>query len=118
MVATREKTLAQDDLDRLISQHELASLYVDDGAAKKAAMLLSRVTTISENLLAQDHPFRLTSQYNPSMAYIANSQTEEATALLEHIVAMREMSGLNCPDSLCAVAYIYLEKGQAGKVYK
>ncbi|KAF1813258.1 kinesin light chain [Eremomyces bilateralis CBS 781.70] len=72
----RDRNLAEDDADRLASQHALAGAYQANGQVKEAVDLLERVVAIrAEHALAG--------------AYEANGQVKEAVKLLESVVALK-----------------------------
>ncbi|KAL8722147.1 MAG: hypothetical protein Q9181_007550 [Wetmoreana brouardii] len=83
-----EEKLAEDDPDRLTSQHELACAYQANGQIDKAIKLLEHVVNIQEKL-AKDHPARLVSQHTLARAYQAGGRIDEAVKLLEHVVKIR-----------------------------
>lgn len=58
----RDRNLAEDDADRLSSQHELAGAYQANGQIKEAVQLLEHVVRIRADVLAEDHPDRLLSE--------------------------------------------------------
>ncbi|KAI9691238.1 MAG: hypothetical protein M1822_008858 [Bathelium mastoideum] len=84
----REQNLAEDDPDRLASQHELARAYQANGQVQKAVELLEHVVAIGTKVLVEDHPSRLASQHELARAYQANGQVQKAVELLEHVVAI------------------------------
>ena len=85
----REQNLAEDDSDRLSSQHELAGAYEANGQVQKAVKLLEHVVAIQTKVLAEDHLNRLASQHELARAYKANGQVQKAVELLEHVVAIK-----------------------------
>ena len=74
VVAVRERTLAEDHLDRLASQHVLAMVYRSDGQIQRAVTLLEQVVAVQERTLAKDHPLRLASQHELAIAYQADGK--------------------------------------------
>ena len=66
----RVRELAEDDPDRLTSQHKLASAYLENRQIDKAIELLEHVVEVQKKL-AEDHPDRLTSQHELACAYQA-----------------------------------------------
>ncbi|KAL5362310.1 kinesin light chain [Aspergillus floccosus] len=82
------KNLAQNNADRLASQHELAIAYEANGQVKGALQLLEHIVAIKSELLTEKHPNRLASEHELAIAYQANGQVKEAVKLLEHIVAI------------------------------
>ncbi|KAF2269765.1 TPR repeat protein [Lojkania enalia] len=84
------KTFVKSNLDRLLSQHVLATAYQANGQIKEAVQLLEGVVAIRQKVLAEDHPERLASQHNLATAYQANGQIKEAVQLLEGVVAIRQ----------------------------
>ncbi|RAK89252.1 TPR repeat protein, partial [Aspergillus costaricaensis CBS 115574] len=52
----RDGGLAQDNADRLLSQHELAIAYEANGQVKEAVKLLEHVVAIRSEVFAEDHP--------------------------------------------------------------
>ncbi|KAL6407229.1 Nephrocystin-3 [Ilyonectria robusta] len=87
-----EISLADDDPDRLTSQHELARAYQANGQVKEALELLQHIVAIEAISLAEDHPSRLASQHGLARAYQANGQVKEALKLLQHVVAIQAIS--------------------------
>jgi tetratricopeptide (TPR) repeat protein len=85
----RDRNLAQDDADRLASQHELARAYLTNGQIKEAVKLLEYIIALQAKIFAEDHPDRLVSQYVLAGVYLANGQVKEAVKLLENIVVIQ-----------------------------
>jgi tetratricopeptide (TPR) repeat protein len=85
-----KKRLEEEHSDRLVSQHELARAYLEDGQIKKAVELLEYIVAVRERILRRKHPDRLTSQHELARAYLADGQIKKAVELLEYIVAIRE----------------------------
>jgi len=90
VVQIRETKLAEDNSDRLTSQHELARAYQSNGQVQEAVELLQHVVQIEETKLAEDHPDRLASQHELAAAYHANGQVQKAVKLLQHVVQIQE----------------------------
>ncbi|KAL8973870.1 MAG: hypothetical protein Q9197_001888 [Variospora fuerteventurae] len=90
VVQIREQTLAEDNQDRLSSQHQLGRAYLDNGQVEKAVVLLELVFQIREQTLAEDDPDRLASLHTLARAYQANKQVEKALVLLEHVSQIGE----------------------------
>jgi tetratricopeptide (TPR) repeat protein len=84
----RDRNLAQDNADRLLSQHVLAGAYQANGQVEKAVKLLEHVVAIRADVLAKDHPDRLASQHELACAYQANGQVKESIQLLERVIAI------------------------------
>jgi tetratricopeptide (TPR) repeat protein len=118
----RDRNLAQDNADRLASQHELASAYHANGQVRKGVKLLEYVVAIESGVLAEDHPSRLASQHELAGAYRANGQIKEAVKLLEYVVAIE--SGVlaeDHPDRLASqheLARAYQANGQVKEAIK
>jgi hypothetical protein len=72
IIKASEPTLAEDYLNRLHLQHNLAGAYRVNGQVKEAVLLLKRVVKIRKQTLIKDHPDRLASQYILAGAYRAN----------------------------------------------
>ncbi|KAH7115657.1 P-loop containing nucleoside triphosphate hydrolase protein [Dactylonectria macrodidyma] len=89
VVAFRRRTLSEEHLDRLASQHILARAYRADGRVKEAIKLLEHVVAIQRRTLSEEHPDRLASQHELARAYQADGRAKEATKLLEHVVAIQ-----------------------------
>lgn len=89
LVESQARELAEDDLDRLNSQHELAMAYRENGQINEALELLEHVVKVKKKL-AEDHPDRLASQYELATTYRANGQVDKAVELLEYIVKIKE----------------------------
>ncbi|KAH6673515.1 hypothetical protein B0J14DRAFT_50159 [Halenospora varia] len=90
VVKIHKTTLAEDHLDRLASQHELASAYHANGQVKEAVDILEQVVKIQETTLAENHPDRLASQHELACAYHANGQVKEAVDILEQVVKIHK----------------------------
>ena len=100
VVKVREK-LAEDDPDRLASQHELAGAYGANGQIDDAVKLLEHVVKVQEKL-TEDHSDRLTSQHALAGAYRANGQIDDAVKLLKHTVKVREKLAEDHPNRLAS----------------
>ena len=85
----RDRNLAKDHTDRLLSQHQLAIAYEGNGQVKEAIELLESVVVIQTEVLAEDHRSRLASEHELATAYQANGQVKEAVELLEHVVTIK-----------------------------
>ncbi|KAL7901865.1 hypothetical protein HDV63DRAFT_68241 [Trichoderma sp. SZMC 28014] len=92
VVAIREKNLAEDNPDRLASQHALAGVFKANGQTKEAMTLLEHVVTIEEKSLAEDHSSRLASQLLLATLYFDDGQAKEARQLVEHVVAIQQIT--------------------------
>ncbi|KAH8685436.1 kinesin light chain [Tricladium varicosporioides] len=112
----RDRNLAQDNTDRLLSQHVLAGAYQANGQVKEAVTLLERVVAIQAEVLAEDHPSRLASEHELARVYQANGQVKEAVTLLERVVAIEaEVLAEDHPDRLASeheLARVYQANGQ------
>ncbi|RYC79478.1 hypothetical protein BFJ63_vAg17637, partial [Fusarium oxysporum f. sp. narcissi] len=87
VVAVREKALAEDDPERLASQHALAGAYLADKQVKKAIKMLEGVVAIKEKALAEDDPERLASRHELARAYLGDEQVKKAIGIFEGVVA-------------------------------
>ncbi|KAH7459269.1 hypothetical protein FOMA001_g20123 [Fusarium oxysporum f. sp. matthiolae] len=87
VVAVREKALAEDDPERLASQHALAGAYLADKQVKKAIKMLEGVVAIKEKALAEDDPSRLASRHELARAYLGDEQVKKAIGIFEGVVA-------------------------------
>ncbi|KAF9884961.1 hypothetical protein FE257_000871 [Aspergillus nanangensis] len=118
----RDRNFAQDNMDRLASQHVLAGAYEANGQVKKAVQLLEHVVAIRLKALAEDHPDQLASQHALAGAYKANGQVKEAVQLLEHVVAIRsKVLAEDHPDQLSSqyeLAIAYEANGQVKEAVK
>ena len=85
----RKDNLAEEDPNRLASQHELATAYQADGQIKKAVELLEHVVSVRTRILSEQHHDRLSSQHELAYAYQADGQIKKAVKLLEHVVIVR-----------------------------
>ena len=121
VVAIAERLLPPDHPDILISQHDLAIVYLSHGKFKAAIELLEHAVKV-RNVLAEDHPNRLASQHELARAYEADGRTKEAIKLLEHIVTIEEQSLLeDHPDRLAsqhALAGAYEADGRTKEAIK
>ncbi|KAH9207726.1 hypothetical protein DL95DRAFT_415366 [Leptodontidium sp. 2 PMI_412] len=116
VVKIRETTLAEDDPNRLASQHALAMAYKANGQVEEAVALLEQVVKIKEATLTETHPDRLVSQHLLAVVYEANGQVEEAVVLLKQVVKIKETTLAEThPDRLVsqyALAMAYEANGQ------
>jgi tetratricopeptide (TPR) repeat protein len=107
--------LAEDNPDRLSSQHELAKAYLEDGQVQEAVKLLEQIVRVQETL-AEGHPDRLESQHELGRAYYQDGQVQKAVELLEHVVEIEgKLLAEGHPDRLASqheLARAYLERGQ------
>lgn len=79
-------SLPQDNLVRLMSQHELALAYRLTGQTEEAIALLEHVVKVRVTILTpHHHSSRLASQRALAELYRANGQVEEAVALMAKI---------------------------------
>jgi len=110
--------LHENDMNRLVSQHDLAGVYLSDGQVQKAVNLLEHVVAMGE-VLPEEHPFRLASQHELARAYKRDGQLRKAIELLEHVVAVQEKKlTKEHPDRLTsqhALAMAYKADGQVQK---
>ncbi|KAI1118919.1 hypothetical protein F5Y14DRAFT_438398 [Nemania sp. NC0429] len=90
IVAIEKKTLAEEDHNRLASEHELARAYLDNQQTGEAIQMLEHVVAIRKKTLAEEDPSRLASEHELARAYLNNQQTREAIQMLEHVVAIRK----------------------------
>jgi tetratricopeptide (TPR) repeat protein len=107
---------AEDQPERLVSQHELARAYAANGQVKEAITLLERVTTIQARTLPEDHHHRLASQHELARAYAANGQVKEAIVLLDQVTTIPDRTlAEDHPDRLASqleLASAYEANGQ------
>ncbi|KAJ4293464.1 hypothetical protein N0V90_008747 [Kalmusia sp. IMI 367209] len=119
VVKVQEATLKETHPDRLVSQHDLANAYKDNGQVKKAVLLLEHVVKIQEATLKEIDPKRLASQHALACAYDEAGQTEKAIALLEYVVKVKgnilEETHPNRLASQHALATAYNRDGQTKK---
>jgi tetratricopeptide (TPR) repeat protein len=99
--------LAEDDLDRLSSEHELGMSYEANGQIEDSVRLLEHVVKVRDATLAETHPDRLASQHQLSVSYWANGQIDDAIRLLEHVVKVRDatLAGAH-PDRLASEGWL------------
>ncbi|KAL9088207.1 MAG: hypothetical protein Q9165_006334 [Trypethelium subeluteriae] len=116
----RDRNLAEEDPDRLASQHALAVVYRANGQIKEAIQLLEHVVAIQARL-PEDHPDRLASQHALAVVYGANGRIKEAIQLLEHVVTIKAKLPEDHPDRLAsqqALAFAYEANGQIEEAVK
>ncbi|KAH6996005.1 hypothetical protein BKA56DRAFT_144505 [Ilyonectria sp. MPI-CAGE-AT-0026] len=110
------QTLAEDDNQRLSSQHILGMVYRGHGQVKESIKLLEYVVAIKARKLTEEDPNLLASQHELARAYTANGQVKEAIQLLEHIVAIEaRILAEEHPDRLASqhnLAGAYKSNGQ------
>jgi tetratricopeptide (TPR) repeat protein len=120
----------EDGNSRLMSEHTLASTYLeytlasaylDDRQTKKAIEILEHIVAVRRTLEDEDKT-RLTSEHELARAYLDNGQIKEAIGILEHIVAVAERtlakedySRLTAEHTLASA---YLDNGQTKKAIK
>ncbi|KAL9017496.1 MAG: hypothetical protein Q9185_005162 [Variospora sp. 1 TL-2023] len=119
VVQIREQTQAEDNPDRLSSQHQLGRAYLENGQVEKAVVLLELVVQSEEQILAENDPDRLISQHELATAYLQSGQVEKAVVLLELVVQFSEQTlAEDNPNRLASqheLARAYQANGQAEK---
>ena len=98
---SRARRLAEDDVDRLHTEHDLAVAYQQNGQLGEAIDLLEHIIKVQEKLV-EDHPDRLTSQHELARAYTDNNQIKEAVDLLEHVVRVGKKLAEDHPNRLAS----------------
>jgi Tfp pilus assembly protein PilF len=114
---TKQGASAEDNSDRLTSQHQLAHAYLANGQITEAVETLEHVMKVREKL-AEDHPSRLASQHALAGAYKANGQISRAVETFEHVVKVREKLAEDHPDRLTSqyeLASAYKANGQISR---
>ncbi|KAI0102805.1 TPR-like protein [Nemania sp. FL0031] len=125
IVAIEQRTMAEEDHDRLASEHELARAYLNNNNPQvgKAIAILECIVAIEQRTLAEEDQNRLASKHELARAYLNdnNPQVGKAIAILEHIVAIRQRTlaeeNRNRLASEHELAYAYLADNnpQVGK---
>lgn len=115
----RSENFAATDDDRLVAQHSLGSIYVDDGQAQRSIKLLEDVVNVEKKKFPHEHPSRLASQHQLAEAYAENGKVKKAIDLLEVVVGIREkVLAHDHPDRLASqhgLAMAYVKNGEAKK---
>jgi tetratricopeptide (TPR) repeat protein len=114
---TKQGASAEDNSDRLTSQHQLAHTYLANGQITEAVETLEHIVKVQEKL-AEDHPSRLVSQHELARAYLADGQITKAVETLEHVVKVQEKLSEDHPSRLAsqhALARAYQDNGQITK---
>lgn len=108
-----EKTLGENDPDRLGNLNDLGDLYRENGKTKKAIALLWMVVKAWQEL-GEDYSGDLhTSQHDLASALLDDSQNKEAIMLLENVVIIKEkLLSEDDPDrrsseQLLGIAYLW-----------
>jgi tetratricopeptide (TPR) repeat protein len=86
----RKERFAEEDKSRLMSEHELASAYLDDRRITEAIEMLEHVVAVRKRTLAEEDHSRLASEQVLASAYLNDRRITEAIEMLEHVVAVRK----------------------------
>ncbi|KAF4457801.1 kinesin light chain [Fusarium austroafricanum] len=78
------------DHNRLESEHELASAYLNDRRIEGAIEILEHVVAVRKETLDEKDQDRLASEHELASAYLNNRRIEGAIEILEHVVAVRK----------------------------
>ncbi|KAI9731883.1 MAG: hypothetical protein M1834_004334 [Cirrosporium novae-zelandiae] len=81
-----QKGLSEDNLIRLVLEHELSKVYLKNGKTKQAIELLENIIQIQKMNLPKNNPNRLGSEHMLACAYYKNGQVKDAIQLFEHVV--------------------------------
>ena len=82
--------LNEKDHDRLTSEYELASAYLDDRRIKEAISIFEHVVAVKKRTQAEEDYNRLTSEHELARAYLNDRRIKEAISIFEHVVAVRK----------------------------
>ncbi|KAK7928811.1 hypothetical protein PG985_005809 [Apiospora marii] len=88
VVEVRKTTLDEKDHSRLVSEHELARVYLSARRIPDAIEILEHVVEVRKMTLDEKDHSRLTSEHALAMAYLDDSQAQKAVDLLEHVVTV------------------------------
>lgn len=110
-----QKTLDENDSDRLKNLRNLGEAYQKDGQANKAVALLEKVVKAEEEL-GEEHDDLLRAQNGLASSMCDGGQIKEGIALLEKVVKIRQrLDPEDNPDRLASqheLAVAYLQDGQ------
>jgi tetratricopeptide (TPR) repeat protein len=85
----RTAYFAEDDHERLASEHWLASGYHVNRRIKEAIGMLERVVNIRRRILPKDDQSRLLSERDLASAYLDDRRIKEAISIFEYIVEIQ-----------------------------
>jgi tetratricopeptide (TPR) repeat protein len=86
----RREHFTEDDDSRLMSEHALASVYLDDGRIKEAIKILEHIVAVEKRTLADEDHDRLASEHELARAYLNDRRIKEAIEIFEHVVAVEK----------------------------
>jgi hypothetical protein len=78
VVAVEKRTLADEDYSRLMSEHALASAYLDDRRIKEAIEIFEHVVAVRKRTLADEDHSRLASEHGLASAYLDDRRSKKA----------------------------------------
>ncbi|KAJ8133016.1 hypothetical protein O1611_g607 [Lasiodiplodia mahajangana] len=94
IVDIQQRTLAEEDEDRLTAEHRLGCAYLESSnlQVSKAIAIFEKVVAIRQRTVAEEDGNRLAAEYGLACAYLQGNdlQVRKAIALLEHIVDVRK----------------------------
>jgi tetratricopeptide (TPR) repeat protein len=86
----RQGELEETNERRLLSEHELASAYLNNRQITEAISILKRIVEIRKETLDERDHSRLASEHELARAYLDNRQITEAISILKRIVEIRK----------------------------
>ncbi|KAF4951691.1 hypothetical protein FGADI_7285 [Fusarium gaditjirri] len=86
----RQSLHSETDHIRLLSEHALASAYLNDRRIKDAIRIFEHVVEVQKETLDEKDHSRLTSEHELASAYLDNRRIKDAIRILEHVVAVRK----------------------------
>ncbi|KAH8646409.1 P-loop containing nucleoside triphosphate hydrolase protein, partial [Tricladium varicosporioides] len=112
----RREHFTEEDDSRLLSEHELASAYLDDRRIKEAIEIFEHVVAVQKRTLADENDSRLTSEHELARAYLGDGRIKEAIEIFEYVVAVQKRTLADEDDSRLTseheLARAYLDDGR------
>ncbi|EGU76072.1 hypothetical protein FOXB_13410 [Fusarium oxysporum f. sp. conglutinans Fo5176] len=86
----RQSLYSETDGVRLVSEHQLASAYLDNQQSKDAIKMFEHVVAVRKDTLDEKDRDRLASEHQLANAYLYDRRFKDAIKILEHVVAVRK----------------------------
>jgi tetratricopeptide (TPR) repeat protein len=104
-----QRTLQEEDYDRLASEHNLARAYLDNRQIEEAIEMFEHIVEVQKRTLREEDHSRLALEHELARAYLDNRRIEEAIGLLEHVVEIEKaLFAEDGPD--CLISQDLLEE--------
>ncbi|KAF6516201.1 hypothetical protein HZS61_003404 [Fusarium oxysporum f. sp. conglutinans] len=88
--AQADSLYSETDGVRLVSEHQLASAYLDNQQSKDAIKMFEHVVAVRKDTLDEKDRDRLASEHQLANAYLYDRRFKDAIKILEHVVAVRK----------------------------